>query len=175
MRRNSVMYALRRLRAVQEDAARLKFTRQKLAYDVAADALRKEKHLVETEKFTQDIALHVAWLLAAKLAATEARLAMVRESAQLHAARDAVVHARFARKMIEDACAAAQIEGRAAHRAREQLAIDDLVNGERLSEPPRVCRRPQHLRGYADDRPRTAVIFAGSSRASGLPCAAASG
>jgi hypothetical protein len=29
-----------------------------------------------------------------------------------------------------------------------------------LFEPLRVCRRPPFLRGYDDDRPKTAAIFA---------------
>jgi len=133
MRRSSVLHALRRLRSLQEDSARLKLHDQRLAYEVAADTLQKEKNLVETEKSTEDVAAYADWLIAANLAVISARLTMGPEAALVDAAREAMAHARFARKIIEDACVAEQKKRRAVHRAREQLAIDDLVKGHNSS------------------------------------------
>jgi len=129
MRRSSVLQALLRLRSLQEDLARLKLHNQNLAYEVAADTLQKAKDLVTTEKSTENIAAYAEWLFAANLAVTTARLAMGPEATLADAAREAMAHARFARKIIEDACVAARKERRSVHRAREQLAVDDLVNG----------------------------------------------
>ena len=41
-------------------------------------------------------------------------------------------------------------------------SIEDAKNFCRAFEPPRVCRRPQLLRGSTDDRLQTAAVFAGS-------------
>jgi len=133
MRRNSVMDALRRLCTVEENTASLKMNAQKKSYEDAINNLRKEENLIEIEKYTEIIDIYAVWLFAENLALIEARLAVVREAAQLDAARDVMARARSARRMIEDAGAAARVGEQAAHRAREQSAFDDLVNGKTKS------------------------------------------